>query len=598
MVFRILSDIPEMDIYRLGDGHFNERGPGLPRHIAGIIVGAVRRPEAGHGHRDDIFLVPAKHVERLRGHQQGKGRIKSSGNADHSCLRMGVGQTFLQAHGLDRQDLLAALRTGPLVFRHERFLRESSCQLCILMADREGDLTQHPPCGRLERRIFPALTDDPLDIQLRVYDLIVVAFRLLQDRAVLRDDVVAAEDHIRRGLPLACIGVDIARDQTRRLAGDQLPPVGVLADGLVAGRTVHDHGRPLNGRLNAGRYRRPYVLADLRRHDQLLHLFILKKKLRAERHLMTVETDIAGHVRSRRELAHLIELRIVRKKRLRRKAEHPSAVHGRRHIVKLAAHAQRRAHKRQDVLIRRKLRDLHQRVLRRLQKCILRKQIPARIPGHAQFREHDDLRLLLTRLADRLTDLLRIEFHIRNPDIRRSRRNLHKPVSHISLHPGRSKIQFYYVPIHTFFTFLSLSCGPFQKSPQFFYRIIVRCITEMALYFDVFSVVDHGLDLFFPHADDGFFDPLFGAVAGKFRRHGICDLKIQPVQHFGEHFFRCVAVIQHGGHGLDVFDVFFQPVQDRILDKRHDLHDEPARAADRVVSFHEYAKPHRGGNLL
>ena len=80
----------------------------------------------------------------------------------------------------------------------------------------------------------------------------------------------------------------------------------------------------------------------------------------------------------------------------------------------------------------------------------------------------------------------------------------------------------------------------------------------MTLYFDIFTVVDHGLDLFLSHADDCFLYAFFRAVAVKLRRHCIRNLKVKPVQHLSEHLFRCMAVVQHGCNRLDILDILLQ----------------------------------------
>ena len=76
MLLRILADIPEVYLHRLCDGHLSECRPCLLRHLAGILVRAVRCPEAGHGHCDDILLISSEHVKGTGSHKKRQGRVK------------------------------------------------------------------------------------------------------------------------------------------------------------------------------------------------------------------------------------------------------------------------------------------------------------------------------------------------------------------------------------------------------------------------------------------------------------------------------------------------------------------------------------------
>ena len=68
--------------------------------------------------------------------------------------------------------------------------------------------------------------------------------RLGEQRAVLGDEAVAAEDEVGGRFADAARGVDVAGDAAARLRRDELPAVAGLADHLVAGRQVGEHGRP------------------------------------------------------------------------------------------------------------------------------------------------------------------------------------------------------------------------------------------------------------------------------------------------------------------------------------------------------------------
>ena len=120
----------------------------------------------------------------------------------------------------------------------------------------------------------------------------------------------------------------------------------------------------------------------------------------------------------------------------------------------------------------------------------------------------------------------------------------------------------------------------------------------MTFYFDILSIVDHLLNLFFPDTDDCFFNPFFGTVAVKFCRKCICDLYIQSLQNVVQHFFRCMAIVEHCCHRLNILNVFFQFTQYILFNKRHHLHNKPACTAYCIIFFHQYSQANRGWHLL
>ena len=61
----------------------------------------------------------------------------------------------------------------------------------------------------------PSLGRDLLHIDVRIVALAHKAFRLAQDRAVFRNDIMAAEDQILRGLSLGSRAVNISAEKSR-----------------------------------------------------------------------------------------------------------------------------------------------------------------------------------------------------------------------------------------------------------------------------------------------------------------------------------------------------------------------------------------------
>ena len=65
----------DIDLPQLGA----QRGNELQR----ILIRPVGGAEAGHGDAEDVLGRILKQLHRFRCHQQGKGRVKPAGNADH-----------------------------------------------------------------------------------------------------------------------------------------------------------------------------------------------------------------------------------------------------------------------------------------------------------------------------------------------------------------------------------------------------------------------------------------------------------------------------------------------------------------------------------
>src|SRR6202022_2980355 len=68
--------------------------------------------------------------------------------------------------------------------------------------------------------------------------------------------------------PDAARRIDVGGQAPARLVDDQLPAVGGLADDLVAGRQVHDHGGAAQGLKGAGGNGDPEVFADFHAEHQ------------------------------------------------------------------------------------------------------------------------------------------------------------------------------------------------------------------------------------------------------------------------------------------------------------------------------------------
>jgi hypothetical protein len=117
MVFRVLSDIPEMRKNRVLDIDLLKGSSQLLCHGQGIAVGAVRCPKAGHGDSQDLISGKAQHVKSSGCHQKSQGGIQSSGDPYDRTGSAGVLHALFKPHGLDGEDLLAAPVPLPMVLR-------------------------------------------------------------------------------------------------------------------------------------------------------------------------------------------------------------------------------------------------------------------------------------------------------------------------------------------------------------------------------------------------------------------------------------------------------------------------------------------------
>src|SRR5436309_7420409 len=116
-----------------------------------------------------------------------------------------------------------------------------------------------------ERRRANPIAAQPLQVDIRDGQRVVPAEpgRLLEDRAVLRDQAMATEDEVGRRFVYAAGGVDVPGDASPRLVAHELPPVWRLADDLVRRREIQQQVRPGERLPRTRRHRHPQVFADL-----------------------------------------------------------------------------------------------------------------------------------------------------------------------------------------------------------------------------------------------------------------------------------------------------------------------------------------------
>ena len=416
--------------------HFPKRRAEVSGEGHGVAVCAVRGAEAGHRHGEDLRPRKAQQIEGPGRHQQRQRRIQSAGNADHRRLRVGVRQPFLEPHRLNHQDLLAAAVAVLLRGGHERMRIKGTDQsrLAELNLKRNHRIRlRFPDILRRERGHPPALGDEAVHIEIRADRLVGEQLRLSQQRAVLRDHVLSAEDEVRRGLPFARRRVDVAADAASRVAFDERPAVAVLAHQLVRRGEVHDDGGAGADMADGGRTRHPEVLAYLRSDDQPRHRRRLKQQTGSQRYLTAGRPHRYGPFRRRLEIPRLIELIVGRQIRFRDEAEDPAVAKRRGAVVQLAARLHRQSDEQQRVHVRGMLRENRELLHRRAQQLRLPEQVAALVPREAKLRKHDYLRVRFLQLADPPLDLHSVGNAVRNRHRRGHRRDAHKSVFHAVL---------------------------------------------------------------------------------------------------------------------------------------------------------------------
>ena len=134
----------------------------------------------------------------------------------------------------------------------------------------------HAPVGRSEavggvgeRRLAHPLDEEPLRVDVGHQELVVApeALSFREDRSVLRDEEVSAEDRVGGGFVDARVGEHVGGDRAARLLLHELAPVLRLSDVVDRGGSVQEDGGPGDGVAAAGRDGHPEVLADLDGED-------------------------------------------------------------------------------------------------------------------------------------------------------------------------------------------------------------------------------------------------------------------------------------------------------------------------------------------
>ena len=437
-----MPDVGEVLAHGGGDADFAQLSAHGTGELTGVVVGAVRSAEAGHGHRDDAVARKSQQVEGAHGHEQGERGVQAAREADHRAARVRVRKTLGEAVSLNGKDVLAALRAAGGVGRHEGVRVHPACERGLagggIGTQREGhsDVAQLlRRRGALEGGHARALGHEEADVDLRDGAAVAEGLALREQATILGHEVVPGEDEVLRGLARAGARVDVAAEQARALAGHEAAAVVRLADDGVGGAQVADQrGAGLRVR-DRGRRGNPEVLADLRRDHELGELQAGEEQVGAHGHVLLVrDGDGDGVDGAGDEVAPLVELVVGGDVGLGHKAEDHAARDGGGAVVELAARAHGHAHEQQRVEVCRGGGKVGEAGVGGADEGILPEEVLAGVAGERELGKHDDdSAVLLGSLTYRRHAGLHVEGDVRDPHLRRHRRDLDEPVPHPNL---------------------------------------------------------------------------------------------------------------------------------------------------------------------
>ena len=233
--------------------------------LPGIVIGAVRGAEAGHGHTVHVGDGTAQLAHGLHSHQQCQGGIQTTGNADDR-IALNCGKPLLQAGNLDLEDLQAALHPLLLRIGHE-------CQLPQRIVAAVGTEEIAVDIGiqvafagnAVEGAGLAAVGTDAAQVAVH-HDHMVSGQRMgifVENTAVFRNDAVAGEHQVGGGFGMTGGGEGIDA-----LAGfgdhlHQFPAVGPLAHQIMGGSQIQDHFRAVHSQICVAGLGHHAVLTDL-----------------------------------------------------------------------------------------------------------------------------------------------------------------------------------------------------------------------------------------------------------------------------------------------------------------------------------------------
>ncbi len=228
----------------------------------------------------------------------------------------------------------------------------------------------------------------------------------------------------------AGVGVGVGRERAPGLLAHELAAVLRLADEVVRGRGVQDHGCARDRVARAGRDRGPQVLADLDRERDRGLVGLLEEQVGPERHRVPREAQLAAARLARRgEPALLVVLLVTRQKRLRHDAEQaPRLEHGRR-VEEPIPLQHRQAHDDHHVAPSRLREHARERPLGPPdERPQAEEEVAAGVARQPELRQHQHLDVLLRGLRHEVERRVRVALRVGDLNGRAGRRHAEKPV--------------------------------------------------------------------------------------------------------------------------------------------------------------------------
>ena len=311
VILHVVTDVLKVAADGGGDIYGFQGSAQLFRQDHSVVFRPVGGAEAGHGNGHNVRHGPVQHLHGKAGDEHRQGGVQAAGEAHHRGFCPGVLHPLLQSQGCDQQNLPAAGVPVLLTLWNKGHGGHIAGQLGGGQGEGEQSLCRHLAFRHRRHGLGPAaLISQPLDVDFRDQQAILKPL-FTQKRAILRNQLVGAEYHVRGGLPLAAAGIDVAALELGRLHGHQLPAVGILSDDLVAGREIADDGGACLGHFQGGGTRCPQVLADLKTQHQVRNVFAAEYLHGGKRQVLPTQADADPFLRCRSKLAFFVKFTII-----------------------------------------------------------------------------------------------------------------------------------------------------------------------------------------------------------------------------------------------------------------------------------------------
>src|SRR5699024_3995633 len=122
--------------------------------------------------------------------------------------------------------------------------------------------------------------------------------------------------------------------------------------------------------------------------------------------------------------------------------------------------------------------------------------------------------------------------------------------------------------------------------------------TEMTVHLNLFSLIDHFLDVLLSDTDEGSLHSFFTAVAVELRWDPVIKFNIKSLQQKLQKALGGMSLFQKGGNRSHLFQIFLHPADHCFLCERHKLDNKTAGLLHCIISFHQHSQAYRRRYLL